>query len=115
MIIKAENCPVELRKEMRGGAGTVEITNFVSKDELYGKGRLFARISLKPGCGIGWHIHETDSEIFFVERGTANYSDNGTPVIATAGDVLVCPAGTGHSISNDADETVDLIALIVYA
>lgn len=115
MIIKAKDCPIEQRPEMRGGNGIVEITSFVSKEELNDKGRLFARISLKPGCSIGWHIHENDCEIFFVERGIANYSDNGTPVVAAAGDVLVCPAGTGHSIANAGEETVDLIALIVYA
>lgn len=115
MVRRANECAVEERTNMRGGDGTVKITNFVSKDELYGKGRLFSRITLDPGCSIGPHIHEGDSEIFFVECGRAAYLDMDEWVEAGAGDVLICPAGTGHSIRNIGTEKVDLIALIVYA
>ena len=34
MIRKANECATEKRPEMRGGTGTVEITNFVTKEEL---------------------------------------------------------------------------------
>ena len=115
MVIKSKDCTVENRENMRGGDGTVKITHFVGKDELYGKGRLFSRITLEPGCSIGEHIHEGDSEIFVVERGCPVYNDGGTLVQAHPCDVLVCPAETAHSIANKTDETVDIIALIVYA
>lgn len=115
MIRKADELKTENRENMRGGDGTVKIMNFVSKEELYNKGRLFSRITLEPGCSIGWHIHETDSEIFFVECGSPIYNDNGTEVQAQAGDVLICPAGTGHAIKNPGSDRVDLIAVIVYA
>ena len=115
-MIRHENeCKLEYREHMRDGDGTVEITNFVNAAELYDKGRLFARIVLKPGCSIGYHDHETDSEIFYIMKGTAEYSDNGDIRTVKAGDVLLCPAGTGHGIANKGEETVELIALIVYA
>ena len=115
MIRKANDCNVEYREHMRDGDGTVEITNFATPKELNDKGRLFARITLKPGCGIGYHVHEQDSEIFYIMKGTAEYNDNGTITTVTAGDVTVCPAGTGHSVTNKTDEVVELIAAIVYA
>lgn len=115
MIRKAKDCNVEYREHMRDGDGTVEITNFATPKELNDKGRLFARITLKPGCGIGYHVHEQDSEIFYIMKGTAEYNDNGTITTVTAGDVTVCPAGTGHSVTNKTDEVVELIAAIVYA
>ncbi len=115
MVIKSENCKTEDRENMRGGDGVVKMTHFVGKDELLGKGRLFSRITLEPGCSIGRHVHEGDSEIFVVERGCPTYDDGGTLVEAKPGDVLVCPAETSHSIANNTDETVDIIALIVYA
>ena len=115
MIRKAADCPVEVRENMRGGDGTVEITNFVTKDELYQKGRLFSKIRLAPGCGIGYHIHESDSEIFYFTKGTAKYSDNGEWTTVGAGDVAVTPKGHGHSVINETDSDVELIALIVYA
>jgi len=105
----------ELRENMRGGDGVVEVTNFITEAELNEKGRLFGKIVLKPGCGIGFHIHEKDSELFYIMKGTATYDDNGETKTVKAGDVTVTPAGTGHSIKNEGTEDVELIALIVYA
>jgi quercetin dioxygenase-like cupin family protein len=116
MIRKAEECNVEYREHMRGGDGTVEITNFISGSaELYEKGRLFSKITLKPGTGIGYHEHEGDSELFYFLDGPLEYSDNGTIVTVNAGDVAICPAGTSHAVTNRTNETKEFIALIVYA
>ncbi len=116
MIRKKEACKTELREHMRDGKGTVEIMNFIEgPEELCGKGRLFSKITLKSGCSIGFHIHENDSELFYVIKGTAEYNDNGTIKTVTAGDVMICPAGTGHGVENISDEPVEIIAVIVYA
>ncbi len=115
MIRKADECKKELREHMRDGNGTVEITNFINDPkELCNKGRMFSRITLKSGCSIGFHVHEGDSEIFYILKGTAQYNDNGEVRTVSAGDVTICPAGTGHGIENTSDETVELIAVIVY-
>jgi mannose-6-phosphate isomerase-like protein (cupin superfamily) len=115
MIKKFEDFKTELRENMRGGDGTVTVTSFVSAEELNEKGRLFGKITLKPGCGIGFHIHEKDSELFYIIKGTATYDDNGTKTTVSAGNVTLTPAGTGHAIKNEGEEDVELIALIVYA
>lgn len=115
MIRKAAECKKEYRENMRGGNGTVEITNFASPAELNDKGRLFANITLKPGCGIGFHVHEKDSELFYLMKGEALYNDNGIESLVRAGDVMLCPAGTGHAITNNGEEDVELCAVIVYA
>ena len=115
MIRKATECNKEYRENMRGGNGTVEITNFATPAELNDKGRLFANITLKPGCSIGYHVHEKDSELFYLIKGTALYNDNGTECTLSAGDVMICPAGTGHSIANIGEEDVEVCAVIGYA
>lgn len=115
MIRKNEEFKPDLRENMRGGDGTVEVTNLVSDKDLNDKGRLFGTIVLKPGCGIGYHIHENDTELFYVLEGKATYSDNGEIKEIAKGDLAICPAGTGHSVKNDSDENVVLMALIVYA
>ena len=115
MIRKAAECKKEYRENMRGGDGTVELTSFASSEELYNKGRLFANITLKPGCSIGYHVHEADSELFYLMKGQVLYNDNGTECTLTAGDVMICPAGTGHSIANNGEEDAEVIAVIVYA
>ena len=116
MIRRANECTVELREHMRDGDGTVKLTSFISgPSDLNEKGRLFSKITLEPGCSIGFHVHENDSELFYFIKGTGEYSDNGEICTVGAGDVTVCPAGTGHSIANRSDETLELIAVIVYA
>lgn len=116
MIRKAEECKIEYREHMRGGNGTVKITNYVdSSAELNDKGRLFGKLTLEPGCSIGYHMHEKDSELFYILKGTAEYTDGEEVRTVTAGDVTICPAGTGHGIANESDEVVEVIAVIVYA
>ena len=115
MIRKAADCKKVFNEKMRGGNGTVAITNFATPDELNNKGRLFANITLPPGCGIGFHTHEGESELFYVMKGEVLYNDNGTECICTAGDVMVCPAGSGHAVTNNGEETAELCAVILYA
>ena len=116
MIRRADECKVEYREHMRDGDGTVMLTSFISgPEELNEKGRLFSKITLEPGCSIGFHTHDKDAELFYILRGTAEYSDNGAICTVTAGDVTICPTGTGHGIANRGTETVELVAVIVYA
>lgn len=115
MIIKASDCKADARKNMKGGNGTVYVTEFVSSAELNEKGRLFGNIHLEPGASIGYHVHEGESELFYVIKGEATYNDNGKEYPLCAGDTAVVSSGNGHSISNNGSEPVDLIALIVYA
>ena len=116
MIRKPEGFRIEYKEHMRDGDGTVQLTHFITgPEELNGKGRLFSKITLNPGCSIGYHVHETDAELFYIMKGTAEYNDAGVVYNVTAGDVTICPTGTGHGIANRTDEVVELIAVIVYA
>ena len=115
MIRRGEECKVVNREHMRDGDGTVVITNFINgPEELNGKGRLFSHFLLRPGCSIGYHLHDTDGELFYILKGTAVYNDNGTPVTVTAGDVTICPPGTHHGIANQTEEDVEFIGVILY-
>ncbi len=115
MIISNNDFTKEIRENMRGGDGSIVVETFVSPEELCGKGRLFGRLTIKPGCGIGYHVHEGDAELFYILSGTGTYSDNGEIKTVSAGQVTVTPSGTGHSIKNESCEDLVLIALIVYS
>ena len=116
MIRKPEEFRIEYKEHMRDGDGTVQLTHFITgPEELNEKGRLFAKITLNPGCSIGYHVHEGDAELFYILKGTAEYNDAGEIRTVTAGDVTICPTGTGHGIANKTDEVVELVAVIVYA
>ena len=115
MIKRAADMQTEYRPNMREGNGTVELTSFATPEELNNKGRLFANITLNPGCSIGFHMHENESELFYVMKGEVLYNDNGTECVLNAGDVMICPAGTGHGIANNGEEVAEVCAVIVYA
>ena len=112
MIRRAEECEVKVREAMRGGPGSVKLVDVASKEEMFGKARLFSKLVIEPGCGIGEHLHEGECEIFYIAKGQATYNDNGTQKILNVGDIAICNDGEVHAITNKGDETLEVIALI---
>jgi mannose-6-phosphate isomerase-like protein (cupin superfamily) len=113
VIKKSCDLKVTVTQNMRGGEGNIIIRNLADKAEMHDKARLFAQITIKPRCSIGFHTHENESETYFMLSGKALYDDNGTQSELSPGDVTITSPGQGHSIANQGDEDVELIALIV--
>jgi len=104
------------RKSLFGGSGEAEMHKILNTpEELSGKGRLFNHLYLEPGAAVGWHIHSGDGEIYYILKGEGEYSDNGNIVTVRAGDVTSVSDGEGHSLLNTGTETLEAIALILYA
>jgi quercetin dioxygenase-like cupin family protein len=114
MIYRNESHKVDINEHMRGGEGSVAVKHLLGKEGLYEKGRLFAQITIKKGCSIGLHKHEGEMEAFYILNGTALFNDNGEDVVLKPGDVAYTTDGENHSIANNGEEDVDMIALIVY-
>ena len=113
MIKNISDLKEVINENMRGGSGSVVITHLANPDEMYDKSRLFAKLTIKPGCSVGYHVHDNETEIFNIVSGTALYDDNGTQVELIPGDVTVTPAGQGHSIANNGTTDLIVIALIM--
>ena len=113
MVKKLSELQEQVNESMRGGDGSIIIKHIADKTEMYDKNRLFARMIIKPGCSIGYHVHEKDTEIFHILSGAAVFDDNGRQIELSPGDTTFTPAGHGHSIANRGREDVELIALIV--
>ncbi|MBP3815395.1 MAG: cupin domain-containing protein [Firmicutes bacterium] len=98
------------------GPGVVDVTKIIHNDqELYGKGRLFNDNILEKDCGIGFHMHNGDGEIYYIVSGEAEYEDNDHSITTLhAGDITITYSGEGHGITNVKDEPCRLIALILY-
>ncbi len=114
MIRKPSECVEEIRKNMRGGDGEVVMLNLLTPDEFLGKGRVFAKMTIKPGCSVGYHVHDGESEIYYVIKGTGLYNDGGDETTVTEGDVLVTPVGGGHAVGNNSENDLEIIALILF-
>lgn len=115
MIKQADQLNFDVLTEMRGGKGEVKIIKLLENDEFHGKGRLFARNVIKPGCSIGFHQHAGDFETYYVISGEGLVDDNGVKAVVKAGDVVYTNVGESHSIENTGTADLEVIALILYA
>jgi mannose-6-phosphate isomerase-like protein (cupin superfamily) len=113
MIVKQENCAVEIRERMREGPGQVKIINALVKEQYPPHCRLFAPILLEKGCGIGSHTHTGEAEIFYCIQGEGVYNDNGKECPFRQGDMSVTYSGQSHSVRNEKDETLIIMAAII--
>ena len=113
MLIKPSQMAHEVRENMRGGAGRASLAQVFSSDGLPKNVRLSAVITLEPGCSIGWHVHEKETEIFYFASGSGEACDNGESVPVSAGDCLVTPDGCGHAVENNGKMPLVFFAVIV--
>lgn len=92
-----------------GGNGDVIIEHYIDEKFLNDSVVMYAKITLKPGCSLGYHQHNGNSETIVVIQGIAQYNDNGTEMTLMPGTVMHCPNGEFHSIGNAADAKEDLV------
>jgi len=114
VIKRAEGLKKETVNNLRGGNGYVEITKFLEKEEFHDKGRMFSKITIKPGNSIGLHQHVGDCETFYVSKGEGKVYDNGIEEVIKTGDVLYTDNNESHSVENTGTTDLELIALILY-
>jgi len=114
MVRRKSEQKVTVNENMRGGEGAIRLEALLSAEELYEKGRLFSRITVKPGCSIGYHVHENEMESYVVVGGSGEYNDNGGTTTLHTGDVTLTVAGQGHGVTNNTDTDFVLLALILH-
>lgn len=100
-------------ENMCGGTGHVIIKHILGEKELNGKCRLYAEVTIEPGCSLGFHEHHGESETYYIVSGIGIYSDNGALRMVKAGDVTFTPDGQGHALTNSGDEDLVFMALII--
>lgn len=113
MVINPNSMRTERITNMRNGKGEVDILHLIEKQSLFGKARLFAKLSVKPGSSIGLHKHENEFEIFYVLSGKGLFNDNGNMIPVQAGDICFTTPGETHSIENTMQQDLELLAIII--
>ncbi len=114
MIRRSKEKTIEVKKLFNGAGEAVMHRILNGADEMYGKGRVFSHLHLKPGCEVGWHVHQGDGETYYILRGRGLYNDNGTEVEVGPGDVTFVDSGEGHALLNNGEEELEAIALILF-
>lgn len=113
MIKREKDMIKEIKEHMRGGKGSVELLHIFKQDELKGKARLCARITLTPGSSIGLHEHVDEEEIFYIISGNGSLNDNGTTIKVGAGDAVITGNGASHSVEAVGEEPLVMMAVIL--
>ena len=98
---------------VQNGKGLCHIKHLTDKEGLYGHGRMFAHITVDPGCSIGYHDHQHETEFYYILKGEAVFQDDAKEVLLHAGDIGATGYGHSHGLINRTEEPVELIALIV--
>ena len=88
MIKRSTELPIETTEHRFGGEGYVTLNSLLkNSEEMHGKGRLFAHITLLPGHSLGYHVHTGESETYYIYSGKGEFDDNGTSTQVSSGDV----------------------------
>lgn len=94
MVINFNTMPEVANPQFKGGEGDTLFRTFNDGMNKIMRGRL------EVGCSIGYHAHETNSEIIFIISGEARcLYDEGEERLA-AGQCHYCPKGHSHSLIN---------------
>lgn len=110
MIQKAKERIVQ---NLQGGKGSVKIYDVLDKEALGSVGRMYAKVILDPGCSVGWHKHTGETEPYYILKGEGTFIDNdGSRTLVHEGDVCTIEDGQFHSMENNSDEPLEIMALI---
>lgn len=115
MIRKSQEKITQRKPAPFQGVGEITVRNLLNgPEEMSGKGRVFGHTTVYPGSAIGYHIHQGDSETYYILSGHGRYNDNGVITELGPGDVAYCAPGEGHGLECLGTEPIEMIALILY-
>ena len=100
-----------------------EIEEVVIKNFNNGEGEIIARIyndglnkiligTLKKRCSVGYHKHETSSEVIHILNGKAKCIIDDKIEYLEKGDVHYCKKGSSHSVINEFDEDLVMLCIV---
>lgn len=97
---------------LRGGIGELYQHHILEKAETGGRTDMFCEFTIEPGRTIGLHCHDTNAEVYYVLEGEMVVVQDGEPHLVQAGDVVFTADGQSHSVENQSDKPVKMLAII---
>lgn len=112
---KKEELETVMIESCMGGKGIVRMEKLLyAPEEMLEKGRAYVRHTLEPGVSIGQHTHEGEMETMVIVSGNAEHTINGEVQELKAGDIIAAKPGDTHGIVNNGEESLVLIAQVLY-
>ncbi len=106
MTIDFNNMEATIIPNFKGGEKEISAKMFFDGNNMIMKG------VLQPGASIGYHSHDTSSEIIFIIKGKGKVIDNNETVTIEEGQCHYCKKGDSHSLINDSDEELVFYAAV---
>ncbi len=100
-------------KAVHKGAGEMEFTTLVPGDAFETKFLFVHRGFLKPGGGIGHHVHSHMEEMFFILDGAAQFTIDGRTSQIEGPASAPCRMGSVHAIYNHTNKPVQWMNIAV--
>lgn len=113
MIKKKEERRCEVRSGAFGGRGEIPRTHIFEADETFGRCRLMIESVVPPGASVGSHVHDKDTELYYVLEGRLTVIENGVSHILGPGDASFTGGGDSHEYRNDSDAPVRMLAIVI--
>jgi len=112
MVIRRRDMKTEEKVHMRDGEGSAHLIHMVD-GSTQKNARMFAEFTLNPGCSVGYHKHESETEYYFILSGSGVVNDDGKEVQVTKGDSVITGNGASHGIKNTGDVPLVFHAVII--
>lgn len=111
MHLNFKDFEVTVMKNMRGGKNEVYIRK---SPYVLDNMKMYAQITIPSGASIGMHSHEEDEEVITVISGKGVLKINEDSYEIKKGDISLTKKGHFHSIENNEEEDLVLLAVINY-
>ena len=116
MLFKSSELEKVVSENPRGGPGKMDCLYAFQMGKAP-EGSAFqvtAINTLEPGCGVGYHQHPDNEELYAIISGHGVFIDNGNvekPV--GPGDITLTLKGESHGLTNTGNEPLRLLAVVV--
>lgn len=113
MIRRKEDVNVRKVTNAQNGNGDVFFHDWLLAGEAANHGRVFSKLVVPSGSSIGYHQHIKEFEAIYVLEGVATVNENGKEELLYPGDMSLCRDGESHSLTNNGESDLVVIALIM--
>ena len=112
MVNRRGEMKIENKERMRDGEGTTHLLHLADCGTQKNI-RLLSEVTLGPGCSIGYHRHDSETEYYLILSGTGIVNDDGKEIEVAQGDSVITGNGASHSIKNTGSVPLVFHAVIV--
>ena len=111
MVTFSKDNEITVKTHMRDGNGDIILAKLLPENPAHT--RLFNVITINPGCSIGYHVHQNETEMFYFISGKGKVKDDDQEIEVTAGDAMSTGSGHCHGVECIGDEPLKILACIV--